>query len=60
VWAARLDPLSYPIRIALARREPCRQARNDIRAALRLAPTWPAAQQAARRCGEQRTANGER
>lgn len=53
-WAARIDPFSYPIRIALARREPCRQARNDIRAALRLAPTWPAAQEAGRRCGERR------
>ncbi len=50
-WAARIDPWSYPIRIALASREPCGRARNDAAAVLRLAPTWPAARTAARRCG---------
>jgi hypothetical protein len=51
VWAARVDPWSSPIRIALATRESCRGARDDAAAVLRLAPTWPAARVAARRCG---------
>lgn len=50
-WAARVDPTSYPIRIALALRAPCSSARDDARAALRLAPSWPAPRQAVRRCG---------
>jgi hypothetical protein len=50
-WAARIDPTSYPIRIALAMRAPCSSARDDARAALRLAPSWPAPRIAARRCG---------
>ncbi len=50
-WAARLDPGSYPIRIALAQRLDCRDARTHIIAALRLAPDWPASELAARRCG---------
>ncbi|MBA2291109.1 MAG: O-antigen ligase family protein [Gemmatimonadales bacterium] len=50
-WAGRIDPWSYPIRIALATREPCVRARDDAAAVLRLAPTWPAARTAARRCG---------
>ncbi len=49
--AALIDPWSYPIRIALARRGPCRESRDDARMALRLAPTWPAAKRAAARCG---------
>lgn len=49
-WAARLDPTSYPIRIALAQRAPCRDARPHIAAVRRLAPTWPAVAQVARRC----------
>ncbi len=53
-WAARIDPWSYPIRVALAAREPCGRARNDAAAVLRLAPTWPAARTAARRCGDVR------
>ncbi len=51
VWAARLDPTSYPLRIALATRLPCSAARAHARAALALAPDWPAARAAARRCG---------
>jgi O-antigen ligase len=50
-WAARIDPTSYPIRIALAVRAPCSSARDDARAALRLAPGWPAPRVAVRRCG---------
>lgn len=50
-WAARIDPTSYPIRIALAMRAPCATARDDARAALRLAPEWPAPKAAVRRCG---------
>lgn len=50
-WAARVDPGSYPIRIALALRESCSDAKNDIVAAARMAPTWPATINAARRCG---------
>jgi hypothetical protein len=49
--AALIDPWNYPIRIALARRGPCRESRDDARMALRLAPTWPAAKRAAARCG---------
>jgi O-Antigen ligase len=54
-WAARVDPGSYPIRIALAQREECGDARNDIIAVLRMAPTWPATIEAARRCGVRTT-----
>ena len=50
-WAARVDPTSYPIRIALAMRAPCASARDDARAALRLAPGWPAPRAAMKRCG---------
>lgn len=50
-WAARVDPTSYPIRIALAMKAPCSSARDDARAALRLAPDWPAPRLALRRCG---------
>jgi O-antigen ligase len=50
-WAARIDPFSYPIRIALAQQRECRMARRHIAAALTLAPQWPAPKQAARRCG---------
>jgi O-antigen ligase len=50
-WAARIDPGSYPIRIALAQRESCGDARNDIIAAVRMAPNWPASISSARRCG---------
>ena len=49
-WAARIDPTSYPIRIALALRAPCASARDDAKAALRLAPEWPAPRAAVRRC----------
>lgn len=48
--AAVIDPFNYQLRIRLAR-GPCRTSREHARAALRLAPTWPAAQAAARRCG---------
>ena len=48
--AVRIDPFSYPLQIALGRRGPCRSSREAARAALRLAPTWPAAQRASRRC----------
>ncbi len=48
--AAVVDPFSYQLRIRLAR-GPCRTSRDHARAALRLAPTWPAARAAARRCG---------
>jgi O-antigen ligase len=51
VWAARLDPTSYPIRLELAARLPCGRARTHARAVLSLAPQWPATQAAARRCG---------
>jgi hypothetical protein len=50
-WAARVDPGSYPIRIALAQRETCADAKRDIIAVMRMAPTWPATIAAARRCG---------
>ncbi len=50
-WAARIDPGSYPIRIALAERGPCSQVRDDAEAAIRMAPNWPAPRAAARRCG---------
>ena len=50
-WAARIDPGSYPIRIALAERGPCSYVRDDAAAALRLAPSWPAPRAAAIRCG---------
>ncbi len=46
-FAARIDPGSYPLRIALARGGSCR----DARVAQTLAPTWPAPRQALRRCG---------
>lgn len=49
-WAARIDPTSYPIRIALARREPCRTALAHIAAVQRLAPTWPAVVAVRQRC----------
>lgn len=48
--AARIDPFSYPLRIELGATGPCRASREHARAALALAPTWPAAQRAARRC----------
>lgn len=48
--AVFLDPFNYQLQIRLAR-GPCRAARPHAAAALRLAPTWPAAQAAARRCG---------
>jgi hypothetical protein len=50
-WAARIDPGSYPIRIALVQRLGCDAARADIAATLRMAPRWPAPLAAARRCG---------
>jgi hypothetical protein len=50
-WAARIDPGSYPLRIALAQRLPCSEARTSIVAAVELAPTWPAPIAAERRCG---------
>ncbi|MES2306746.1 MAG: O-antigen ligase family protein [Gemmatimonadota bacterium] len=50
-WAARIDPGSYPIRIALAERGNCAAVRDDAAAALRMAPNWPAPRAAARRCG---------
>jgi hypothetical protein len=50
-WAARIDPGSYPIRIALAQRLGCPEARADIIAVIRMAPKWPATGTAARRCG---------
>ena len=50
-WAARIDPGSYPIRIALAERGACASVRDDAAAALRMAPSWPASRAAARRCG---------
>jgi O-antigen ligase len=48
--AALIDPFNYQLQIRLAR-GPCRQARPHAAAAVRLAPTWPAARAAARRCG---------
>jgi O-antigen ligase len=48
--AAVIDPFSYQLRIRLAR-GPCRTSRDHARAAVTLAPTWPAARAAARRCG---------
>jgi hypothetical protein len=48
--AAVVDPFNYQLRIRLAR-GPCRQARAHAAAAVKLAPTWPAARAAARRCG---------
>lgn len=50
-WAARIDPGSYPIRIALAQRLGCAEAHADILAVIRMAPKWPATIAAARRCG---------
>jgi hypothetical protein len=50
-WAARVDPGSYPIRIALAERLPCTESHDDIVAVSRMAPSWPATVAAARRCG---------
>jgi hypothetical protein len=50
-WASRIDPGSYPIRIALAQRGTCASVRGDIVAVIRMAPTWPATIQVARRCG---------
>ncbi len=49
-WAARLDPTSYAIRVALARRLPCSLATPHIRAAAKLAPEWPAPVAEAHRC----------
>ena len=51
IWAARIDPGSYPIRIALARRLPCASARSHIAAVRSMAAEWPAVQGVARRCG---------
>jgi O-antigen ligase len=48
--AAMVDPFNYQLRIRLSR-GPCRQARPHAAAAVKLAPTWPAARAAARRCG---------
>lgn len=48
--AALIDPFNYQLRIRLARGN-CRQARPHAAAAVKLAPTWPAARAAARRCG---------
>jgi O-antigen ligase len=48
--AVLIDPFSYQLQIRLAR-GPCRQARPHAAAAVKLAPTWPAARAAARRCG---------
>jgi hypothetical protein len=48
--AARLDPTSYAIRISLADRLPCPAARPHAAAALKMAPDWPSARSAARRC----------
>ena len=50
-WAARVDPGSYPIRIALALRLVCAEARPSIIATVEMAPRWPATINAARRCG---------
>ncbi|MES1259320.1 MAG: O-antigen ligase family protein, partial [Gemmatimonadota bacterium] len=51
VWAARIDPGSYPIRIALAQRLSCAEARSDVVAVVGMAPNWPATVAVARRCG---------
>lgn len=51
VWAARIDPGSFPIRIALALRLTCADAKGDVLAVVRMAPNWPATREAARRCG---------
>jgi O-antigen ligase len=48
--AAIVDPFNYQLRIRLARGR-CQDARTHAAAAVRLAPTWPAARAAARRCG---------
>lgn len=48
--AALVDPFNYQLRIRLARGA-CRQARPHAKAAVKLAPSWPAARAAARRCG---------
>lgn len=48
--AVLIDPFNYQLQIRLARGA-CRDARPHAAAALRLAPTWPAARAAARRCG---------
>ena len=50
-WAARIDPGSYPIRIALAQRLSCADARSDVMAVVRMAPNWPATRDVARKCG---------
>lgn len=50
-WASRIDPGSYPIRIALAEKGSCGRVKDDARAALHMAPHWPRAILAARRCG---------
>jgi O-antigen ligase len=49
-WAARVDPMSYPIRIRLAKQGSCREARSHIDAVRRLAPNWPATVRVTRRC----------
>jgi O-antigen ligase len=49
-WAARVDPMSYPIRIRLAKQGSCREARPHIDAVRRLAPNWPATVRVTRRC----------
>lgn len=48
--AVIVDPFNYQLQIRLSR-GPCRTSRDHARAALKLAPTWPAARAAARRCG---------
>lgn len=48
--AVRIDPFNYALQIELGARGPCRTARAHAEAALALAPTWPAAQRAVRRC----------
>ena len=50
-WAARLDPGSYPIRIALAQRKSCAEAKSDVLAVVGMAPNWPATIAVARKCG---------
>lgn len=50
-WAARIDPGSYPIRIALAQRLPCATARPHIAAVRSMASEWPAVENVSRRCG---------
>lgn len=50
-WAARVDPGSYPIRIALAQRKSCAEAKSDVLAVVGMAPNWPATIAVARKCG---------